>query len=291
MKYILTLNRFEIDKAKLRNKIGNFYEDHGTIVDSIKFKDISEVDKIYFLSSDWKRLDFRLFNEDILKAFKLVNGNSFFAKTKFFDKIPLSSKSIVKKINSLMKKEGLGYKENGAIEFLVQFKKEKDICYRVLVRENNPKETNLGINNLTIILENPGSVIEISDFLRICWIFKLPLIIATQNSNKFQYLLNKAKKMTKGIPYEKFNLSISNEIPKDDVKVGFSIKAKLNEKDLLKILQNKKLALIFGDEKFGLPQKVRDECNYLVRLTPETKKPLRASHALSYVLGFYQKTL
>jgi len=129
MKYILTLNRFEIDKAKLRNKIGNFYEDHGTIVDSIKFKDISEVDKIYFLSSDWKRLDFRLFNEDILKAFKLVNGNSFFAKTKFFDKIPLSSKSIVKKINSLMKKEGLGYKENGAIEFLVQFKKEKDICY------------------------------------------------------------------------------------------------------------------------------------------------------------------
>ena len=97
--------------------------------------------------------------------------------------------------------------------------------------------------------------------------------------------------MTKGIPYEKFNLTLSNELPKDYIKVGFSIKAKLNEKDLLKILQNKKLALIFGDEKFGLSQRVRDECNYLIKLTSETKKPLRASHALSYVLGFYKKTL
>lgn len=291
MKYLLTLNRFEIDKARLRAKIGNFYEDYGIIVDKINFKDVSEIDKIYVLGNDWKRLDFRIFNDDILKTFSLVDGDSFFAKTKFFDKIPISSKSIIKKINSLMKKEGLEYKENGAIEFLIQFKKDKDVYYRVLVRENISNEINSDLSNFTIVLENPGSVIEISDFLRICWIFRLPLIIITQNNNQFQYLLNKAKKMTKGIPYEKFNLLISNELPKDCIKVGFSIKAKRNEKDLLKILQNKKLALIFGDEKFGLSQKVRDECNYLIRLTPETKKPLRASHALSYVLGFYQKTL
>lgn len=291
MKYLLVLNRFEIDKNKLREKIGNFYEDHGIIVDSIKFKDITEVNKIYILSNNWKKLNFKDFNQDILKAFNLVKGNNFFAKTKFFDKIPISSKSIIKKINSLMRKENISYKENGEIEFLAQFKRDKDIFYRVLVRENKLNQNKFDLSKFTIVLENPDSVIEISDFLRICWIFKLPLIIISKEDKKFLYLLNKAKKMTKGIPYEKLNLKILKELPMGFVKVGFSIKAKLNEKYLPKILENKKIALIFGDEKFGLTQKLRDECNFLVKLTDETKKPLRASQALSYVLGFYVRNL
>ena len=139
-----------------------------------------------------------------------------------------------------------------------------------------------------VILENPGSVIEISDFLRICHIFKIPLYFLNTDS-KFNFLLEKAKKMTKGIAYDNFKINIIKEIPKDFVKVGFSIKASKNEKDLVKIFENKKIALVFGDEKFGLKQETRDKMNFNIRLTPEIKKPLRASHALSYVLGIYAR--
>lgn len=287
MAYLLVLHRFEIDKRRLKEKIGDFYEDHGIIVENTNFNVLNEVEKVYILYNYWKKLDFKKFNLDILDAFKLVRGKTFFARTKFFDKIPISSKSIIKKINSLMKKEGLAYRENGEIEFLIQFKKEKEVMYRVLVRENFQDTIKIDFSKFTVMLEEPRSVIEISDFLRICWIFKIPLIIISKNDKKFQYILNKAKKMTKGIPYEKFNLKISSEIPKNFIKIGFSIHAKLNEKDLIEILNKEKIALIFGDEKFGLPQKTREQCDYMIKLTSETKKPLRASHALSYIIGIY----
>ena len=285
----MVLNRFDINKDILRQKIGNFHEDYGVIFDEIKFGNISEVSKIYRLRKNWASLDFRQLNKDVLESLKLVNGKTFFANAKFFDKIPISAKSIKKKINSLMKKENISYKENGDIEFLVQFKKENDIMYRVLVRENKEKLERNDYGKFIVAIENPGSVIEISDFLRICWIFKIPLVIVSNNDKKFQILLNKAKKMTKGIPYEKLSLKIANQLPKDYVKIGFSIHASKDEKDLSGILNKEKIALIFGDEKFGLSQKARDDCDYLIKLTPEDRKPLRASHALSYVLGVYQE--
>lgn len=290
MPYLLVLNRFDINKEILQQKIGAFHEDHGVIVDEIRFGNISEVSKVYRLRNNWASLDFKQLNKDILGSLKLVSGKTFFASAKFFDKIPISAKSIKKKINSLMKKENIPYKENGEIEFLVQFKRDKNIMYRVLVRENTDQLENTYRNNITVVLEEPGSVIEISDFLRICWIFKLPLAIVAKNGKGFQYLLNKAKKMTKGIPYERFDLKIISEVPKNYVKIGFSIHAKSNEKELVKLLKKEKIALIFGDEKFGLTQKTRDNCDYLVKLTPENRKPLRASHALSYVLGVYQES-
>jgi len=36
---------------------------------------------------------------------------------------------------------------------------------------------------------------------------------------------------------------------------------------------------------FGLSQELRNKLDYSFRLTKETKKPLRGSHALSYVMG------
>ena len=72
------------------------------------------------------------------------------------------------------------------------------------------------------------------------------------------------------------------------MKIRFSKHSLKNEADMREIiLQDKKIALIFGDDKFGLTQETRDKLDYSFRLTPETKKPLRASHALSYILGFY----
>ena len=139
-------------------------------------------------------------------------------------------------------------------------------------------------SNIEIVLENPEDKEEIKDFLRLCYIFNLPLNILT-NKN-ITNLINKAKEEAKGIPYEKFTLNINKKL--DGIKIGFSINSKLDENNLKKFYsenKNNKIILIFGNEKFGLTQNLRDKLDYSFRLTKETKKPLRASHALSYVLG------
>ena len=304
MKYLLTLNRFDLDKniliERLR-KFGNVKEQDNRIildgnVNLNELRKLQEINEIYTIHIDFKELkNYQDFNKDTLDFIKKVKGKSFFVKVKFLSKIPISGKSVIKRINSLLKKESLFFKEENAdINIYIEFKKENDkISYRIC--EFNKKNImKFDFNKFIVVLERPGSVIEISDFLRLCWIFKIPLyIIQDEDDNKFQFLFNKAKKMTKGIPYEKMNIKILKELPKDFVLVGFSKNANLNEKDLINVFnnENKKIALVFGDEKFGLTQEARDKLNYCIHLTSEMKKPLRASHALSYVLGFYVKSI
>ncbi|MEK6862734.1 MAG: hypothetical protein AABW57_01055, partial [Nanoarchaeota archaeon] len=99
-------------------------------------------------------------------------------------------------------------------------------------------------------------------------------------------LINKAKQEAKGIPYENFTLNINKKL--EGIKIGFSINSKLDEKDFKEFYnknKNNKINLVFGNEKFGLTQELRDKLDHSFRLTKETKKPLRASHALAYILG------
>ena len=251
---------------------------------------IQEINDIYTIGVDFRELrNYQEFNKDILDFVKKIMGKSFFVRTKFLSKIPISSKSIIKRINSLLKKEDMYFKEqNAEINIYTEFKKESNrIFYRICLM-NKKEILDSDLSRFIVILEKPGSVIEISDFLRLCWIFKISLYIIDENNDKFQFLFNKAKKMTKGIPYEKMEISIVKDFPKNFVLVGFSKNANLSEKKLSDILnQSRRIALVFGDEKFGLTQDSRDKLDYCVHLTPELKKPLRASHALSYVLGFY----
>ena len=286
MKYLILLNRFDIDKEKLKEKIGNFYEDNGLVVLDPKNLDAKEIDKAYMIVEDWKKLDYQSLNFDSLKCLNYAKGNTFFVKTKFIDKIKISSKSIIKRINSVMKKENLSFNENGDIEIYVQFKRTNEIFYRIMTRNNINKEVIVDYSKFIAVIEKPGSIIEISDFLRLSWIFKIDLYIISEN-NGIHGLVKKAMLMTKGIPFSNFKPKIVSKIPSDYTKIGFSIKGKENEKQLKIIFNKEKIALVFGDEKFGLSQKIRDECDFLIKLTPESQKPLRASHAFSYVLGIY----
>ena len=88
------------------------------------------------------------------------------------------------------------------------------------------------------------------------------------------------------INYNEYTLQHGHGSFVGGIKVGFSINSKLNENNFKEFYnKNKKLILIFGNEKFGLTQNLRDKLDYSFRLTKETKKPLRASHALSYIMG------
>ena len=291
MKYLLILNKFELSKEVLKDKIktklkdSNFYEDQGLILETTQnIKEIiyfEEINKILPLYKGWQKFNFK----DFKNNFNNLNIKTHLVKIKFINKIPISTKSLIKKINSVLKSK---YSENPEKIIYIEFIKKQNIPYyrTFLIPINYWEKFKMEKNklNFEIVLENPQDKEEIKDFLRLCYIFNLPLNILTNKD--ITNLINKAKQEAKGIPYEKFTLSINKKL--DGIKVGLSINAKLNEQDFKEFYsknKNKKIILIFGNEKFGLTQNLRDKLDYSFRLTQETNKPLRTSHALAYILG------
>ena len=291
MKYLLILNKFELSKDVLKNKIktnledANFHEDNGLILETNKDINetlyLEEINKILPLYKDWQKLDFKNFKDN----FTNLKINSHFVKVRFLSKIPISAKSIIKKVNSALKSSK--FSENPEKIIYIEFIKKEKPYYRIFLVPYMYWEKFKMIKpklNIEVVLENPQEKEEIKDFLRLCYIFNLPLnILTNKNINN---LINQAKKEAKGIPYEKFTLNVNKKL--DGIKVGFSINSKLDEHDFKEFYnksKDKKLIFVFGNEKFGLTQNLREKLNYSFRLTHETNKPLRASHALAYILG------
>ena len=290
MKYLIILNRFDINldilSKKLNSSIKKEERDRITVNDinvndSIKLDEVKEIIPLIF---DYK--PFHGFNElcqDALYAFKQLGKNKFKVETRFLTKQKFSGKQVYKRINTYLKKEGFSYDEDGETVY-IEFNKN---LYRVglgIIKKETKFEVNM--ENIAVILEKPESVIEISDFLRLAYVFKLKLFFI--ESKGFDKMLKKDKEETKGIDYNKFKFDVVKELPRGYIYVGFSKNASKNEKDLFYFLKNnKKIALVFGNEKYGMSQELRDRMDEMIRLTPEMKKPLRASHELSYVLGIY----
>src|SRR3989344_26957 len=118
--------------------------------------------------------------------------------------------------------------------------------------------------------------------------FKLNFKVIHNNKKEFENLLNKAKKITKGRLSE-FNVEVVKDLKElNYVKIGFSKHAKRNEKDFIKFVKGKKnLLFIFGNDTFGLSQKVRDDLDASFSLGKDKVKPMKGNQALAYVLGIY----
>ena len=304
MKLLLFLNKFDINENILYEKINLFIKvedlkkDGDVVLINAKNIDIQrllalqEIKKIVELKSDWEKLDFKNLKEYCFKAIK--GYNSYLIKTNFLNKIPISAKSIYKEVNPYLKHEGFIVDENKYDVLLhLEFKKiNGKIFYRTGMSSydmwNKIKPLNINLNNINIILEEPRISEEVSDFMRICYIFKIKFSILTENNEKIEKIINNAKKITKGIDYSEFKIALINSIPEDSIKIAFSKHSKKNEIELIKFFKenkNKDMSFIFGNDTYGLSQKVRDKSNCDFRLTPETKKPLKANQSLSYIIG------
>ncbi len=301
MNYLIELHRFELDENILALKINEMQalsiqkesKEKWVIASTLNIKEklqaLPEVKNVVELKTHWNSFSFEKIKKEALQIMKEEKPSSFFIKIKFDAKIAISSTSLGKKISAQIKKEGyIAKSENPSIWLYVELDRQNGhSVYRIGLMDNKQVST-AEKSTITAILENPGSVIEISDFLRLAWVFKIPLIfVVNKSKDQFDFLLKKAQKMTKGISYEELQMKILPDLPRDLVLVGFSKNARDDERELKKILfEHKKIGLLFGDEKFGLSQKGRDTCKYYIHLTPDYKKPMRASHALVYVLGF-----
>ena len=304
MEYILFLNRFELDKDKLKNKIikldnsVSFLDGEKVIavdskLDAEEFMKFHEVKYVVVLFKNWKNFSFKDLKEDCLQLCGNFNVKRYFVELKFWDKVKISARSLYRHINPYLKHEGILVNEtDGDILYIDIRKIDGKLKYRISYSNqklyNRQNIVKVDMNKFIVVMEEPTYLGEIDDFLRLCWVFGLPLHIVTKNKGECEKLFNKAKEISKGIDYTKFDIKISNDFPSGYTLVGFSKHSDKNEKDMkVVLLTDKKIALVFGDDKFGLSQEARDKLDYCFRLTPSLKKPLRASQALSYVLGFY----
>lgn len=294
-----------MDMGKLAEKLA---ENHARILADegkslvVEAEDISRIAQMQEFSgaaklmTQWKKLhgfDFDQLKNDTLAALKESGKKKYSIKTKFHDKANFSSRRVYKAMNPFLKKEGFSFDENADAVAYVEFRRQEGsmyyrVSYYTKVWSAEPSAAGIGYSRFAAVIENPRLADEVSDFLRLCWIFKIPLFIVTKEIG-FEKLLKKAKDITKGIDYEKLDVKVVERMPEGYALAGFSKLAKESEKGLKSLLSKdgEKIALVFGDDKFGLTQEAREKMNFMFRLTPELKKPLRASHALSYVLGIY----
>src|SRR3989344_2384345 len=97
MKYLVKLNRFEIDKEKLKSKLNaKIEEENGNLIVDGEIKKLAEIKEIYELFTNWKKLNFKELKEDTLKLVQRKNIKDYQIKTKFLDKIKISAKSVYK---------------------------------------------------------------------------------------------------------------------------------------------------------------------------------------------------
>jgi len=296
MQLLVFLRRFELELDLVVKKISKLgtnveieKEDsllviNGDNLDTKKIIELIEVERVLEVVSPWTSLNSYTLREEGAKAFDKLGNKKYKIFVRINSVFDISSKSIYKQINSV----AAGYSEENyeGVMYIEVIKKYGKKYFRLSICYRQEWEREVAAFNypFLIVLENPTLVSEVSDFLRICWVFKVSLMLV---GNVDPSIIDKAKAETKNIPRE-FEVKINKSLPKDYTKIGFSKHAGLGEEELIKNIKKGNYALIFGNEKFGLSQKARDECDYLIRLGSEVNKPLRASQALSFVLGIYR---
>src|SRR3989344_4705395 len=162
-KYKLTeqTRRFLQQLRDLRNRIS--YEGFMVKKDFIKSNkekiELEEVDKVLVLENE------NFFSlEGLRKDISKIKFNEFNLRVKSYVKIPAGS--IKKKLYPRVNKK---LNENSENNILIELFKEGKIKYRIFsYKEDKTEHT----NNITVLIENPRLVEEISDFLRLCLIIK-----------------------------------------------------------------------------------------------------------------------
>ena len=157
----------------------------------------------------------------------------------------------------------------------------------------SPEPMTIGsITEMSVILFSPFTTIEIADFCRISLNFDfLEVFFSNENEKVPDIIEETSKTLFKGIDKVKYKIipSLNDFIRNNSEKysfLGFSLHASKNVHDLKKALKNsdKIPCIIIGNEVRGLEYKTQKMID-MFKLGTGSSEPLRASHALAYVLG------
>jgi len=293
MKCQLILRKFELNLGLLKKKInslGGFIENdclndnlNVEIEDYRRLKQFDEVEKILFFENNKTAFTQESLRGDVLKIAGKFKGVSL--KIKAYPGVKIPENAVKKKVSKLIK-----INKDSENHLLIELFNDNGLNYRIFSFKSGVNGRDKSeYKNISVLLEHPRLVEEVGDVLRLCLIFGLGLKVIHKSKNDFLKLLNKAKSITKG-KLSNFHVDVYMDLDeiKGYKKIGFSKNADEDEKKLIDTFKDgkdKKLLLVLGNDTFGLSQEARDKCNEMIHLTPDYKKPLKASQALAYVLG------
>jgi len=301
MKYQLILKKFDLDLNILNKKLKDLFNCEISIdkiskrievignLDINKFLQINEIDKILVEEKGNSLFTFKDLREDIISIGN--KSNDINLKIKTYSRITIPANFINKKLANPLKNSHVHINKNSENHILIELFKDKEkTFYRIFSSNSKMIDSKKNsYNTITVLIEDPRLIDEISDFLRLCLIFDLKLKVIHKNKKQFEDMLNKAKSITKG-KLSDFKVEVVENLDqvKGFIKIGFTKHASKNENDLIKVLKgNNNFLFIFGNDLYGLSQETRDKLDYSFSLTPDKVKPLKANQALAYVLGIY----
>ncbi|MFX1250338.1 MAG: TrmH family RNA methyltransferase [Promethearchaeota archaeon] len=268
-----------------------------TSLHSLSSKTISE---LYTLPGVWEISILDEFSADSLnKVISLIktyltehrlSPNQVFPKIRIFKNTAFHKQAL---LDRWRKKIGSIISESEATSFLYIEAKQNLLRIGQIVPQISSPAPSFApfIKYLCLVLERPTTADEISDFIRLCISFSLPLHLVLSSSDAS--LLEEAKKRAGGRGFQKVRIATYQSISKavaGTKAYGFSLWTGKNEHDLKEIFRNwvdspHKISLVFGNEKAGLSLETRQQLRKIFHLGPSSSEPLRASQAASYILG------
>jgi len=153
---------------------------------------------------------------------------------------------------------------------------------KIKIIQNTVKEK----KELIFVLVEPKTKNEVADFMRLSEIFQSKLYLIDSGEHAKQ-LLSEASERVKSIKSNKIQVQIMDSLEKaiqDYYAVGFSLWGNKSEQKLIE-LKNKKLALVFGNEKKGLSLDARQKLKEIIQLGPKSSQCMKSSQALAYALA------
>ncbi|MBN2126963.1 MAG: hypothetical protein JW703_01060 [Candidatus Diapherotrites archaeon] len=151
--------------------------------------------------------------------------------------------------------------------------------------ESNNSNT-ISEKELIFVLVEPITKNEVADFMRLSEVFNAKLFLIDQGFHAKQ-LLREAGERVKSVKSGKIKPEIVSTLEKainDSYSIGFSVWAEKKEQKLINLKHNK-IALVFGNEKKGLPLYARKLVNEMISLGPKSSQCMRSSQALAYALA------
>lgn len=141
-------------------------------------------------------------------------------------------------------------------------------------------------NSFVIVFENPKTVYEIMDMLRLCASLNVELRIVGGSEDKIRRALDSIGGVAKSVKLKLY--SNLDEALGDIYPIGFSVSGVFNEDDLIKIVKERgdvKFGFLIGNEYEGLSIEARHKVKYLIRLGPPSAFSMRSSTVAAYILG------
>ena len=224
--------------------------------------------------------------------------------------VPFHAKALADRLKRKKIQIRIAKEREKDLDFFIEFHSDQSGQLWGRIGRNLHRKTTITaeLKDLELVLVDSYTKQEVADFLRLGISFKLPVRFVFTDVAQGTILVKKSSQITKGkdkIPSIEIE-SVEKIIERINLKknqwkiLGFSLWSKYGDQDLVDYTRSNlgkseeigsngsdttNFSLLFGNEREGLPRKLRKACDRIFHLGTEMSEPMRASQACAYALA------